>query len=128
MVIEGYIGKRTPPLLPDSLFDISLPQNIKTFIYEKIVDARRGTKFREQLLDFILGDEKLNVSLPLRFSELRDWLDEEIENYDFVLNAYQASYDGKLDEAQACGPIINLLCRPIYDEAALILGVKQLYN
>ncbi len=127
MVLETYIAKRTPELQPASRFNITLSQNIKNFIYEKMIDARQGTELREQLLDIISGEEKLNTSFPLRFSVLRDWLDNEIDTYLFVVDAYQTAYDNKLAEAIACGFSFFPPCAPIYAEAALILGEKQGY-
>ncbi len=74
LVVEGYIGKKTPPPLS---WNASLSPAVHTFIYEKMVDVTQGTYARE------LYDRKPEgaQTVPHLYSTLRDSLAEFLQDY-----------------------------------------------
>ena len=69
-VLEGYVGKRCQP----PTFDISVA-GIEDWIYDTLIDARKGTFLAERLL---IGAAK-NRSIPFIYSKLRDKLVADVD-------------------------------------------------
>ncbi len=66
ILFETYIAKRQKG---PSFYTVTLPDEARKFIYDNMVDARKGTVLREKLL---LVEHDAEFSPPLRFSQLRD--------------------------------------------------------
>ncbi len=71
-VMEGYIGKRCPP--PTLSISVS---GIEDWIYDTLIDARKGTFLSERLL---IGANRFR-SLGFLFSKLRDKLVADVDEF-----------------------------------------------
>ncbi len=92
IVLEGYIGKRTPKV---KSYEISI-KGVKDFIYNYMIKASPESHLMTKLL---VGNGS-KTSLPYLFSSLRNKLQVEIDNYDNGLRVFRVKIN-KLEQAYA---------------------------
>ena len=97
IVLESYVGKRTPSL---SSYDIRI-DGVREFIYREMVDARPG----ESLYETLLRGDGSKYSVPRIYSELRAELQRDIDDYDNTINNFNRRIDEKKRAARACRPL-----------------------
>jgi hypothetical protein len=120
IVLEGYIGKRTPP---PSSYDFSIA-GVEDFIYKQMVDARPGSMLEGKLLT---GDSA-TYSVPYLFSTLRNNLQRDIDGYDGKISDYNRRIDEKKTAADKC-KLTDLSCSAaaLLTEAGALELEKQGY-
>lgn len=96
LVLEGYVGKRTPDL---ESWDVSI-SGVDAFIYQNMVNATPGSPLEQHLLR---GDAA-STSVPSVFSKLRIRLQQDIDAYYKTKGDFQKSIDAKLTAAAKCQP------------------------
>lgn len=74
MLVEGYIGKKTPAPLS---FDAAISPNVERFIYRTMVDVTEGTHARSLYAEKSGGA----ATVPWIFSTLRDALSAFVQSY-----------------------------------------------
>ena len=83
LILEGYIGKRTPGLGPASTDDlVSIDGGVSEFIYREMVRAHPGSPLEQKLFQ---GDGT-SKSIPAIFSKLRNEIQKDITRYDNLLS------------------------------------------
>ena len=130
VVLEGYIGKRTPDIDAE-LWDLPIKQKVLDFIYENLVDARRGTELHGNLLktdQMGNADPTQLASFPMLFSVLRDGLQDQIDIYDAEIARFDKLIAEKTARAEACGTVINPACSQLYTDLNLTIGQKATYQ
>ena len=115
-ILESYIGKRTEELDAD-IYKIDLPTQVINFIYENLVDARKGTFLQDDLYkasQLSSGEVSQIASIPLLFSLLRDGLQQEIDDFNAQIEAFDREAEELDDEindleiqADLCNPLSN---------------------
>ena len=104
IVLEGYVGKRTPT---PSSYNFSI-LGVEDFIYEQMVYARPGSTLEKRLL---VGDGA-TYSVPYIFSTLRNDLQRDIDDYDNKISDYNRRIDQKKQAAENCGSL-NFTCSAV---------------
>lgn len=128
LVVEGYIGKRTPLTVSfDNQFvtenDVSI-DGVEDFIYRNMVDAKPGSDLAKNLL---VG-EGATFSVPRIFSSMRAGLQKDIDAYYATKADFDRRYNQKIRAAQACR-VLNFSCSKtvLYAQAAAIQVEKATY-
>jgi hypothetical protein len=87
VVLEGYIGLRTP----SPTYDARIDGGVAEFIHRNMVDARPGSILEARLLT----GENIRFSPPAIFCKLRRDLQADIDEY----NSRKARFDRDIDDA-----------------------------
>ena len=74
LVIEGYLGKRTPG---PSYYDVALPESVQKFIHRNLIDAYRNDYLDRRLLK----GPGVKYSIPRQMADLLDYLDTFDRDY-----------------------------------------------
>ena len=74
ILLEGYIAKRQNG---PAHFNVTLPDDVRNFIYENLINAQSGSELREKLL---IADKGGKFSPPLRFMQLREFIQSYMIN------------------------------------------------
>ncbi|MBX3014394.1 MAG: hypothetical protein KF832_22925 [Caldilineaceae bacterium] len=102
IVLEGYVGKRTPPTVSSTGAVVTEANvniaGIEDFIYRYLVDAKPGTTLNQQLLASSDGQ----LTMPYIFSTLRASLRQAIDGYYRKKADYDRRIDEKLQAARRC--------------------------
>lgn len=120
MVLEWYIGKRTPDL---TSYKASIA-GVKDFIYKKMVFAKPDTHLHQTLL----RGPGTKYSIPRIFSTLRNELQRDIDDYDNKIRDYNRKIDNKKRAADDCEPS-DPTCSAVLlrAQAVAIEAEKQLF-
>ena len=97
IVLEGYVGKRTPE---PSSYNIRI-DGVREFIYREMVDARPD----EELYENLLKGGGSEYSVPRIYSRLRAELQRDIDDYDNTINNFNRRIDEKKRAARDCDPL-----------------------
>lgn len=128
IVLEGYVGKRTPLIVSsNNQFvtenDVSI-DGVEDFIYRNMVDAKPDSPLDKSLL---IG-KKAESSVPRIYSRLRAGLQRGINDYYAQKADYDRRYDEKIRAAKACR-LLDFSCSRtgLYAQAAAIQAEKAAY-
>ena len=107
VVLESYVGKRTPPIISSdnkiiTENDISI-DGVDKFIYQKMIDARPGTQLDTHLLIGAGGE----YSVPGIFSKLRAVLKASEGNNNVFIEEYKRLWIEDIDTGLAAWPIVS---------------------
>ena len=102
IVLEGYVGKRTPDTISPTgtvvtQENVSI-EGVEDFIYRYMVDARPGSRLEQELLNGM----KAKFNIPYAFSMLRTELQQEISSYYQQKVEYDRQSAEKLRAADNC--------------------------
>lgn len=128
IVLEGYVGKRTP--LTVSLDNQFVTENnvsidgVEDFIYRNMVDAKPDSFLAQNLL---VGDTA-KFSVPRIYSKMREGLKQGIDAYYATKADFDRRYNEKIRAARACR-VLNFSCSKtvLYAQAAAIQVQKAAY-
>lgn len=101
IVLEGYIGKRTP--VPESTVSGTITERnisidgVNDFIYDSMVDAKPGSTLAQSLL---VGPGS-DLSVPKIYSELKTGLQANVRSYYDAKRRFDQRYDNKLNEKES---------------------------
>jgi hypothetical protein len=101
IVLEGYIGKRTP--VPESTVSGTITEGnisidgVNDFIYDSMVDARPGSTLAQSLL---VGPGS-DLSVPKIYSVLKAGLQDNVRSYYDAKRRFDQRYDNKLNEKES---------------------------
>ncbi|MFQ5630144.1 MAG: zinc dependent phospholipase C family protein, partial [bacterium] len=115
VIVEGYIGKRTPEL-PADIVALPISRRALDFVYKNLVDAQPGTVLFDDLYQgHILNPNQLDsplqlASFPLVFSLLRHGLQQQIDLFDATIADFDAQITERQKTAEDCGNRLNPLC------------------
>lgn len=127
VVLEGYVGKRTPDTYSATgarvTEDSVSIDGIEDFIYRYMVNASPGSTLYQQLL---IGDGQETVQYI--FSSLRAELKREIDAYYRKKSDYDRRIDDNIRDAENCGTWdFGCSATISYGKAAAIKGEKTAY-
>ena len=110
VVVEGYVGKRTPETISATGITVDEDQvsieGVEDFIYRTMVRAEAGTVLKNRLLETHGGALPIadgHVTVPYVFSSLRTSLQHDIDDYYNTKATYSRRAAQKGQEAADCG-------------------------
>lgn len=130
VVLEGYIGKRTPNITdiygqPVTENSFSIDQGVREFIYQNMVNATPGSV----LLNQLMGGGGTTASVPYIYSGLRAGLQRDIDNYYAALREFDRRSAEKVRAAENCGTWdFSCSATLLYGEAAAIQLEKAAFR
>lgn len=135
VVLEGYVGKRTPDTKSSTGATVDESQvsieGVENFIYQYMVRAESGTVLKDRLLATTTSSASIpdgHLTVPYIFSSLRTDLQRDIDNYYRAKARYDRRAARKGQAARDCGTF-DFSCSAVALRAqqAAILAQKGFY-
>lgn len=116
IVVEGFVGERTPPL-PADWYEFSI-EGVEDFLYEQTIDATRHP--RTPIYDLYLKKAGSKWTLPRLFGEIRSFLEDRNDDWRSLsyphpskilgapLHAYRKAWQEDIDKGLRHLPAVSI--------------------